>query len=82
MFIFGVILSIFIVFGILRRQILVDNKNWLRRMIPHHSTALTTTKKLLKSKDIKQNGIVYRLGKDIIYNQEREISLMKLLLNN
>lgn len=82
MFIFGVILSIFIVFGILRRQILVDNKNWLRRMIPHHSTALTTTKKLLKSKDIKQNGILYRLGKDIIYNQEREISLMKLLLNN
>ena len=80
LFIFGVILSIFIIFFILRNQLNVNDKNWLKRMIPHHSTALTTTNKLLNRKDIKKNSKLYRLAKDIIYNQEREIAFMKLML--
>lgn len=66
---------------ILRNQIFVNDKQWLKRMIGHHSTAITTTNKLLKKKNIIQNNPkLYRLAKGIIYNQEREILYMKSLL--
>ena len=42
----GIILSIGVSILLLRQQLLVDDKQWLRRMIPHHSTALTTTHKI------------------------------------
>ena len=44
-------------------------------MIPHHSTALTTTNLLIKNreKDLKTNSQLYRLAKDIIVTQEKEI---------
>ena len=32
---------------IARNQLFVSEKQWLRRMIPHHSTALTTSTKLI-----------------------------------
>jgi hypothetical protein len=82
LFLFGILLSIFIVFFILRKQLFITEKDWLKRMIPHHSTALTTTNQLLKNreKDLKSNPQLFRLAKDIIYNQEREIVLMKLML--
>lgn len=76
----GIIFSLFSVY-LLRNQIFVDDKNWLKRMIPHHSIALTTTNKLLE-KDIymKRNPKLYRLAKDIVYNQEREILFMKSMI--
>ena len=82
LFIFGISLSVFIVFFVLRKQLFITEKDWLKRMIPHHSTALTTTNQLLKNreKDLKSNPQLFRLAKDIIYNQEREIVLMKLML--
>lgn len=79
-FLFGICLSTFIVFGLLRNQLFVNEQNWLLRMIPHHSTALTTTNKLINNDKIRNNKNLYRLAKDIIYNQEREIVLMKLML--
>ena len=79
-FLFGICLSTFIVFGLLRNQSFVNEQNWLLRMIPHHSTALTTTNKLINNDKIRNNKKLYRLAKDIIYNQEREIVLMKLML--
>lgn len=83
-FIFGVLLSISIVFLLLRNQLFVDQKQWLKRMIPHHSTAITTTKNLIKNreKDLKKNPQLYRLAKNIIYNQNIEIMQMKLMLGN
>ena len=79
-FMLGIFLSLCSVY-LLRNQVFVNNKNWLKRMIPHHSTALTTTKQLLKKDDVlKNNTRLYRLGKDIIYNQEREIIFMKNML--
>ena len=39
----GIILSIGVSILLLRQQLLVDDKQWLRRMISHHSTALTTS---------------------------------------
>ena len=77
----GIILSIGVSILLLRQQLLVDDKQWLRRMIPHHSTALTTTTKLLEKNDnFKDNPNLYRLAKEIIDTQEKEIQLMKSML--
>ena len=72
-FFFGIILSCFVVF-LLRSQLLVNDTQWLKRMISHHSTALTTSHKILeKSHD---DGVKI-LAKEIINTQEKEIELMK-----
>lgn len=76
MLIVGITISILIVM-LLRSQLFVDDKQWLRRMISHHSTALTTSHKIYaKTKDPR----VKRLAKDIIDTQEREIDEMKSML--
>ena len=45
-FTIGIIFSVIVSILLLRSQLLVSDKQWLRRMIPHHSTALTTTHKI------------------------------------
>ena len=42
-----IVLSILLVI-LLRTQFMVTNKEWLKRMISHHSTALTTSHQILK----------------------------------
>jgi len=80
-FLVGITLSVFITFALLRNQWQVDEQQWLRRMISHHSTAITTTKKLLKRTEImKDNVKLQRLAKDIVDTQEREIELMKSMI--
>ena len=76
-FIIGILLSILVSKILLRGQILVDDKQWLRRMISHHSTALTTSNNILKS---TTNSNLKKLAKEIIDTQEREIRLMKSML--
>lgn len=72
----GIVVTV-IIFFLLRKQILVDEKQYLKRMITHHSTALTTSRHILnKSKDKR----ITELAKDIIKTQESEIKLMKSLL--
>jgi len=76
-FIIGIILSISISIILLRKQLLVDDKQWLRRMISHHSSALTTSHKIYnKTSNLK----IKNLSKDIIDTQEKEIQLMKSML--
>ena len=75
-FFIGIILSISISL-LLRQQLLVDDNQWLRRMIPHHSTALTTTHKIYNKTN---NPKIKKLAKEIIDTQEKEIQLMKSLL--
>ena len=76
----GISLSI-LVSVVLRKQLFVDDKQWLKRMIGHHSTAITTTTQLLDNqKNVTDNSYIYRLAKDIVYNQEREILFMKNML--
>ena len=73
----GIILSIGVSILLLRQQLLVDDKQWLRRMIPHHSTALTTSHKIYnKTSNLK----LKKLAKEIIDTQEKEIQLMKSML--
>ena len=72
LFLFGVLLSITISLFLLRDQLFVTNEQWLKRMIGHHSTAITTTNKLLQNdENFKDNPNIYRLARDIVYNQKR-----------
>ena len=73
----GIILSIAVSVLLLRQQFLVDDKEWLKRMIPHHSTALTTSHKIYNK---TSNTKIKQLAKEIIDTQEKEIQLMKSLL--
>ena len=72
----GIILTIITTF-IIRSQIFVNDNQWLRRMISHHSTALTTSHKI---KNKTQNCELKQLAENIINTQEKEISQMKQLL--
>ena len=76
-FFVGIILSIGVSILLLRQQLLVDDKQWLRRMISHHSTALTTSHKIVNR---TKNNDIKKLATDIIKVQEKEISLMKKML--
>lgn len=72
----GIILSIGVSI-LLRQQLFVDDKQWLRRMISHHSTALTTSHKIYNK---TSNPKLKKLAKEIIDTQENEIQLMKSML--
>ncbi len=74
----GVALSVAVSIFLLQTQFLVDDNQWLKRMISHHSTALTTSHNIYKK---TSNPSIKKLAKDIIETQEREIMLMKSLLN-
>ncbi len=56
---------------------MVDDNQWLKRMISHHSTALTTSEKIRERSKNKQ---VIKLADEIIDTQEREIKQMKNLI--
>lgn len=72
----GICLSIFISI-LLRKQIYVNDKQWLKRMVGHHSTALTTSHQILnKTNDIR----IQKLAREIISTQEKEIEQMKIML--
>lgn len=73
----GVLMSIGITIFLLRKQFMVNDKEWLKRMISHHSTALTTSHKIVKR---TENEKVKKLAEEIIETQEREIKLMKNLI--
>ena len=73
-FLIGIIMSISITLFLLRRQFLVNDKQWLKRMISHHSTAITTSKNIRNTSNDKK---IIKLANDIIKTQEYEINLMK-----
>lgn len=77
-FLIGISLSVIVSILLLRSQMFVTSEQWLKRMIPHHSTALTTTTKLLENEDnFKKHPNLFRLAKDIVYNQKIEILFME-----
>ena len=73
----GIVLSICVSALFLRERFLVNDEQWLKRMISHHSTALTTSNKIYNRTN---NYKLKKLAKEIIDTQEREISLMKSML--
>lgn len=62
----------FVVVFFLRQQIFVTDSQYMKAMIPHHSSAILTSEKA-NIRDIE----VRRLANDIIEAQEREIKLME-----
>lgn len=77
-FIIGILLSVSISIFLLRNQFLVNDTQWLKRMISHHSTALTTSHNIYKKTN---NPAVKKLAKDIIQVQEKEIQQMKQMIH-
>ena len=73
----GIVLSTIVAIMLLRQQLFVGDKQWLRRMISHHSTALTTSYKIYNKTG---NPKIKKLAKEIIDKQEEEIQLMKSML--
>jgi len=78
-FIVGIGLSVVFLY-IMRKQMFIKPKDWLREMIPHHSAAITTTTQLLKNNKFHTNSPVYKLATQILASQQDEINLMKSLL--
>lgn len=76
-FFIGIILSI-VSITLLRSQFLVNDNQWLKRMISHHSTALTTSKKIFKK---SENTNIKKISQQIIDIQNEEIKTMKSHLN-
>lgn len=67
----------FIIFIMMRTQFMVNDQDWLKHTITNHSVTLTTSYKIkekTKNKEIKQ------LAENIISQQEKEINIMKKLL--
>ena len=70
-------MSISVSILLLREQLLVDDKQWLKRMISHHSTTLTTSHKIYNK---TSDPNIKKLSKQIIETQEKEIEQMKSML--
>jgi hypothetical protein len=77
-FLIGILFSIFVAFLLLRQQFLVNDRQWIRRMISHHSTALTTSHNIFNKTN---DNRIKNLAKGIIETQENEITFMKKFLN-
>ena len=72
-------LILIIVFGILYRyQIKVDDKQFLKEMIEHHSMAILMSNEIKKKSN--DNDIII-LANNIVKSQNKEIELMKKMLN-
>ena len=61
-----------------RKQVAINDKQYLEGMIEHHSMALLTSKEILKKTD---DYNIAKLAKNIIEAQENEIKIMRDLLN-
>lgn len=76
-FIVGILLSL-VSMVLLRFQTNVNGKEWLKRMITHHSTALTTSNQIL-NKTNDEN--IRNLARNIINTQNKEINIMKQMIS-
>ncbi|MEI9966367.1 MAG: DUF305 domain-containing protein [Candidatus Moraniibacteriota bacterium] len=69
--------ALFVLFFVfMRQQVFIDDREFLRSMIPHHSGAIL----MCEQADLEQSG-VQRLCADIVRNQHEEIDRMKALLS-
>jgi len=74
---FGLLLfSLFLVY-LIRQQVLINDKQFLKSMIEHHSVALLMAEKILQK---TKNPDITKLANQIYTSQTDEITLMKQLL--
>ena len=78
----NIYLTIFILIGIMiyvyRNQIGVNDKEYLKSMIEHHSMAILTSKEIIKK---SEDYNVLKIAKSIVQQQEDEINKMRDLVN-
>lgn len=67
---------VIVFFWCIRVQLLVDTKQYIVGMIPHHSMAVHMSKQLLK----KESSPLDKFVKNIIITQEKEIEYMKQIV--
>ena len=75
----GIIFTFLMIYCI-RTQIFIDESQYLKGMIPHHSMAVLMSKELMKkysNKDIPVSYDTKKLTKHIINSQNNEINFMK-----
>jgi hypothetical protein len=70
------IILIFVCIYFIRTQLYVDDMQYLKSMIPHHSMAILMSERI-KEKTINPN--ISQLADNIINSQKKEIKLMKQL---
>jgi Ca2+/Na+ antiporter len=76
---YAILISALVLFIYLyRKQIAINDKQYLEGMIEHHSMALLTSEEILKKTD---NYDIAKLAKNIIQTQNDEIRVMSKLLN-
>ena len=63
---------------IYRNQVYIDDKEYLKEMIEHHSMALLTSEEILQNTHSER---VKKLAENIISTQEKEIESMRKLIN-
>lgn len=73
------LLMIIILFFLIRNQILVDDTQYLRGMIPHHSMAILMSEKI---KEKTKNPKVMQLANQIIESQTKEIDIINDILKS
>ncbi len=61
-----------------RNQVYIDDKEYLKEMIEHHSMALLTSEEILQNTYSER---VKKLAENIISTQEKEIEYMRKLVN-
>jgi hypothetical protein len=61
-----------------RNQVYIDDKEYLKEMIEHHSMALLTSEEILQTTHSER---VKKLAENIILTQEKEIEYMWKLIN-
>lgn len=85
LFLIGIIMTIMIIYCI-RNQLFINETQYIKGMIPHHSMAVLMSKNLLEKKfndnTIDISNQIKTLASHIINTQEHEIKLMKTRLNN
>lgn len=77
-FYIGLTLLLVLFIYLYRKQMAVNDKQYLEGMIEHHSMALLTSKEILKKTD---DYNIAKLAKNIIEAQKNEIKIMRDLLN-
>lgn len=77
--IFIMLLLIFLTIYLYKIQFGVDEKNYIREMIEHHSMALLTSQNILEK---TKNPALVNLATKFVVNQEQEIADMRYLLKS
>jgi len=83
-FIVGIVFTFLMIYCI-RKQIFINEDQYINGMIPHHSMAVLMSTELLKkdlNKNINISNDIKRLSKHILNTQNDEINFMKYNIKN